>query len=189
MLRDRATRLALRPQKITVLIEVVPSPRLNVVGKHHHARPITGMTKVRRAIDNALANKSIDDAVVDREVQASALAFNVAPEDLFLFAGESMESLLSGEQKTVVVVFPGSGFNGGSDGNGDTKQQQPTKIRLTFIPIFQKPNSVNDGIGREKRKRRNDTKPNAVFEWLLEEFKKCFHGAFNGHMFCSWGRE
>src|ERR1700716_1335842 len=89
-------------------------------------------------INNAFMNETVNNAVHETEVHTSCLAFDVAPEDLFLLDSESMESLLSGAQKSVIVVFSASKSDDVGDNDCDAEQQNPTKVRLTFIPIFQK---------------------------------------------------
>jgi hypothetical protein len=144
-------------QKITMLIEVVPSPRLDVVRECEesgHAVAETG-----RPINDSFMNETVNNAIRDTEVHASCLAFDVAPEDLFLLDSESMESLLSGAQKSVTVVFSNSKSDDVGDNDRDAEQQSPTKVRLTFVPIFQKSKFVNNGIRREKNSRRNNSAP------------------------------
>lgn len=164
---------ALRAQEITMLIQVVPSPRLNVVRECHKTGH--GITEVGSSVDDGLSNEAVNNAAADIEIHASSLAFDVAPEDLFLLDSESMESLLSGAQKTIVVIFPNPNLDAVGDGNCDADQQKQTKIRLTFIPVFKKPQFVNDGVGRKKNNRCNDTEPNDVSERLLKKFKNRFY--------------
>jgi hypothetical protein len=159
-------------QKITMLIEVIPSPRLDVVRECEescHAVAETG-----RPINDSLMNETVNNAVCDTEVHASCLAFDVAPEDLFLLDSESMESLLSGAQKSMIVVFSNSKSNDTGDNDCDAKQQNSAKIRLTFIPISQKSKFVNEGIGREKNNRRNNSEPNDISYGFLKKRKNLY---------------
>lgn len=166
---------ALRPQKIMMLIKVIPRPRLDVV------RESRKTAEVGRSVDDGLRNEAAYDSAGDIEVNASSLAFDVSTENLFLLDGESVESLLSGSQKTVTAILRNSPANSVSDGDCDAKQQNHAKIRLTFIPQFEKANLADDGIRREKYNRGNHTQRNAIPQRLLEKFKKWFHEASKGH--------
>jgi hypothetical protein len=158
---------ALGLQKITMVIQVIPSPRLNVVCKCQES--IRGVTYVGRSPDDRLFNEAANNATIETEIETSGLAFDIAPEDLLLLDSESMESLCSGKERTIIVKF----LNQNRDAVGDADKQNYTKVRLTFIPIRKKPHLANDGIGREKGNRRNDTGPNGIFERLLKKCKKC----------------
>lgn len=127
--RDSIIKHSIMKQKITMLIEVVPSPRLDVV---------------RECGDSGPVAKTVNNAVYATEVHASCLAFDVTPEDLFLLDSESMEAIRSGAQKSVIVVFSNSKFDDGSDSDCDAEQQNSTKVRLTFIPISQKSKFVDE---------------------------------------------
>src|SRR5579863_2372397 len=115
----------LRPQKITMLIEVLPSPRLDIIREPGHKMPEVGSP-----IDDGLLFEAVDDAAGHVEMHASSLAFNVSPEDLFLLDSESMESLLSGLQKSVIVVFPNQKRENTTDDDCEAKQKDHAKIRL-----------------------------------------------------------
>lgn len=170
---------SLQPQKITMVIQVVPSPRLNVVRECREA--IHGITEARRSIDDGLANESADDAAVNIKVKGSSLAFDVTPEDLFLLDRESMESLLSDVPKTVTVVFFHPRPDGARNNDYDADQENYTKIKLTFIPVLKQSQSVHNGIGRKKNNRGNDSERNAIPERLLQKFKKWLHDAIKAH--------
>lgn len=100
-------------QKITMLIEVVPSPRLDVVRECEESG--RAVAETGRPINDAVMNEPVNNAVNDTEVHTSCLAFDVAAEDLFLLDSKEMEALLSGAQKSVSVVFS----NSKSDGVGE----------------------------------------------------------------------
>lgn len=160
-----------------MVVQVGPSPRLDVVRECHKSS--IGITEAGSSVDDGLSRETINDAAVDIEIPSSCLAFDVTPEDLFLLNSQSMEALLPGEQETVIVIFPNSNTDAAGDGDRDAQQQSHTKIRLTFIPVFKKSQFVNDGIGREKNNRRNDTEPKAVFERLLKKCKKRSYDTIN----------
>lgn len=166
----------LRPQKITMLIEVVPGPRLDIVSEPAHKMP-----EGRGPVNDGLLLKAVNDATSNVEHQASCLAFNVSPEDLFLLDRESMESLLSGSQKTVVVNLASRRADAASDSKGDAEQQDRTKIRLTFIPVLQHTELVHDGIRREENNRHDDTDCYTISERLFKKLKKWFHKALKAH--------
>jgi hypothetical protein len=159
-------------QKVTMLIEVIPSPRLDIVrecGKSGHAVAETG-----RPVNDSFMNETVSNTVHNAEVHASCLAFDVAQEDLLLLDSESMKSLLSGAQKSVVVVFSSSKSDDIGDNDCDAEQKNPTKIRLTFLPIFQKSKFVNNGIRREENNRRNNSDPDDVSNRFPKKRKNLF---------------
>ena len=174
-----SSALTLRSQKITMLIEVVPGPRLDVVSEGRHAIP--GTTEVGSPVDDRLSSEAVNNTTADIEIHASSLAFDVTSEDLFLLDSESMESLLSGVPKTVIVNLLAHSPNATSDSKYDADQQNHTKIRLTFIPVFKKPQLVHDGIGREENSRHDDTDCDTISERLFKKLKKCLHEAIKAH--------
>ena len=168
--------MALKPHKITMVIEVVPSPRLDIEREAGHEMP-----KVGRAVDDGLLFEAINDAAHYIEIQASSLAFNVSPEDLFLLGGEAMESLLSGAQQTVVVDLFSHSADATSDCERDAQQQDRTKVRLTFIPVLQHAKSIHDGVRREENNRHDDSDCDTISERLLKKLEKWFYKAFKAH--------
>jgi hypothetical protein len=138
-------------QKITMLIEVLPGPRLNIVGKSE-----AGSADTRSTVNDFFSNQAIDDAGLNAEMHSSCLAFDIAPEDLLLLNSEEVESLLSGTQEKVVVVSLSQEPNAARDGYRDAKQESDAKIKITFLPVFQKSQFINNGIWREKNQRHND---------------------------------
>ena len=163
----------LRAQKITMLIQVLPSPRLNIVRECREAE--RGIVDVGRPIDDGLCRKAANGAASDIEILASSLAFDVALEDLFLLRGEAVESLLSGVQKTVTVVFPPSGLDALGDNDRAAEQQTYPKIQLTFIPQVKEPQRAHDGCGQEKCKPGNGAEADGVCKRLLQYLQKQLH--------------
>ena len=166
----------LKTKKITMVIEVVPSPRLDVI-----CEPGNKMPDVRGPVDDGLLFEPLDHSIGNVEVPCSSLAFDVSPEDLFLLDCEAMKSLLSGSPQAVVVDFASQRADAASDRKRDAEQQDHTKVRLTFIPIFQHAEFVHNGIGREENNRHYDSDCDTISERLPKKLKKGFHEAVKAH--------
>ena len=162
-------------QKITMLIEVVPSPRLNVVSEGKKAS--IRIAETGGSENDALRNETFNDARIDFEVHASSLAFDIAPENILLFDSETIESLRSGTSKTVIVIFSSPETDNVGDDDCDAKQQKTTKIKLTFISNFQKSHFIDNGIGGKNYNRCNSTERNGVSDWFLKKCKKWLYDA------------
>lgn len=130
---------SIKPQKITMLIEVVPSPRLNVVSEIGEIGTDAG-----RSIDDLAVLKALDHSRLDAEISGSCLAFDILPEDIHLLGSEDIQSLLHGTQAKVVFALL-SNPPGQPGGNYcPQEEQREAKIKLTFLPVFQKTEARND---------------------------------------------
>nr|WP_299545305.1 hypothetical protein [Phenylobacterium sp.] len=151
---------SIKPQKITMLIEVIPGPGLNVVGKvGEKAADICG------PVDDFIMLKSVNYAGLDTEVHGSCLAFNILPEDILLLSGEDIQSLLHGTQPKVVFACLRNPPNHLRGNDCPQKDQGETKIKLTFLPVFQKTEARNDGGGRQKNKSQRSGQPDEIPKW------------------------
>jgi hypothetical protein len=84
-------------QKLTMLIEVVPRPRLNIMRKIESPG-----ADARGPVNDPIMHQSFDDAALNAEVLRPCFAFDILPEDCNLLNSEQIESLFSGSQETDV---------------------------------------------------------------------------------------
>lgn len=157
-------------QKITMLIEILPCPRLDIVSERQGAK--LGPVNARGHVDDVLVNQSFNDSGLRAEIQGPSFAFNIAPEDLLLLDSEQCEALLSGTQEEIVMsFFYGEAGNRGND-QGEQSQKQQTEVKFTFLSVFQDPKRRQKRIRRENENRAYDKGPDNVSNRYLQKFEK-----------------
>jgi len=78
-----ALQLAVRGQQLGVLVQVIPGPRLQVVG------PLLDVPYARGFEEDVLDLQPAHHAVVDGQVLRPGLAANVTPQDALFVVGEA----------------------------------------------------------------------------------------------------
>jgi len=158
-------------QKITMLIEVFPRPRLDVVGKDHE--PNLGDIDVRGSVDDEVVNETLNNAGSKIKILRPCFAFDIATEDLFLLDSQQSESLLSGALQEISVSF----FYGDSDNRRNYHDAQnrkdETEVRLRFFSVLKKAHLVQDGVWNKEGRYINDKERNNILDRYFQKLKKC----------------
>ncbi len=172
-------------QKVTILIEVIPCPREDVISECKTS--MNGRVKLGDSIDNSFIDKAIDNSAIHTEILRFALAFDVATEDLHFFGSEDMKSFLSGTEKREIFI-PSADSSvheayGVRQDYSYTNENGNAKIKLTLIPPYQKPKLSNDFIRSKKQNRQRYGNTNIgtnLYLQKLKQFLNCFHSIFLG---------
>lgn len=142
------------PDKLWMVVQVIPRPLVNVVGKVDAVPCVSG-----RLVDDAHLREAGHNAAVNTEEQGLSIAFQVSAEDVLFFGGEMVQAR-SGELErrvlSILLPCPCAAMNDAprsEDAGG--KDECGTEIRLVLLPKVGKTDVANEDIrGKQENTER-----------------------------------
>lgn len=159
-------------QKVTMLIQVIPCPRLDGIRERHVDSNFGNPDK------NLLSDQRSNYLVSDTEAYSTCLAFDILPEDFFLGDRQNMETFLSGDKEFVLLVPLRDRSDGPCEKDKDCEDKCCPQIKITLFPIPRKSKIGDDIIRDEYYCHQNDKGTYGIIGrhfQKLKEFGKKFH--------------
>jgi len=156
-------------QKITMLIQVFPRPRLDIVSECREA--IHGGIDAGGPVDDFLVDKAVDDTGLNVKIQRRCFAFNIAPEDLFLLTSQEIEALLSGTRGKVTKTYACEYRDDSGNDPDRYGSDQDNEIQFTFLPVLQDPKRSKKRIRSKEKGGENGAATYKHADWYFQKIQ------------------
>lgn len=162
----------INPQKFTIAIQVIPRPRLNVVGKDEVISDFGG------DVNNLSADKPGRDPIFIAKSNSTCFSFDILSQDITFSDGEVVKSFYPfSVDSPTSIFFPypcGHSDCGITQNNSAGKKQCETEVRFTIFPKCKQSDGLNQFCGSKENQSSSDSYWEKIARRCFEPFKKMF---------------